>query len=752
MRSGRLWLIPALWAAFVFACAQDGPNPVPEHGVDVLATPAVRASSEIGQQAATPTATPDVDSAREQLKGGGRNNYGGLINPHPGLATLEETILQSDTIARVDYLRSIGSVARTGDWWMALLEFRFEVNEYLKGSGPDEIGAFIFFKHDTEAGAQRAAALLAAAHDTRWDDREAILFLNYIAKHIAPPIELGAGQFWLAAVGNAWTGYVEWYSVASDAKKLWLPAATQPTRGTRGSESPGSSTTTPRLFMLDVPSGTARQSVGARSTAGGPTISLADLKSKITALEAEANAGGTAEYRECVESYYRQIRWTQRSVDALGYISHRHSVPMDSGLPAGTVVQEYPSLIPKSEKPASRLWYEGPDKDLMRFTRVHFNPPPDVIGSIKYTLQSVTARPLPAGTYTFFPNGGRIETCGKDWSFDDNRVLYTLTVTPPELTLHEAFFDPVDIGSAVGADSSNGVLEPNAFMLNGATTTISSLKWEDGAVSMTLNPTASLADYAIDFIDVTGTTTLSLTSDNASTTALAWTVPDKPWADGDLLMLRIYEPISNDATLSALTLSGVDLAFDPATTTYAASVPATTTQTTVTPTLNHDATTYVVKLGGVVDDDGTIPLAAGANVITIDVTAEDAVTTETYTVTITRATPTEPITVTLTPRIDGSSTYVNIAIEWNDPQSCDGQYMVALYTSSDYVVRFMGFHPAPETTSLSRELYTRWGLEFFPAYSPSDTCCGAQAEAKHRRTRTTAPGQNRTAHWSPAAG
>ena len=53
----------------------------------------------------------------------------------------------------------------------------------------------------------------------------------------------------------------------------------------------------------------------------------------------------------------------------------------------------------------------------------------------------------------------------------------------------------------------------------------------------------------------------------------------------------------------------------------------------MTPTTSHDSATYHVKLGGVVDDDGTIPLAAGANVITIDVTAEDGSTTRTYTVT-----------------------------------------------------------------------------------------------------------------------
>ncbi len=227
---------------------------------------------------------------------------------------------------------------------------------------------------------------------------------------------------------------------------------------------------------------------------------------------------------------------------------------------------------------------------------------------------------------------------------------------------------------------------------------------------------------------MTGTTTLSLSHENASTTALAWTVPTAPWAAGDMLMLRIQNPVSNDATLSALALSGVDLTFNTATTTYTASVPATTTQTTVTPTTNDDTATYVVKLGGVVDASGTIPLAAGANVISVEITAEDAVTTETYTVTVTRATPSDPITVTLSPRVEGSETYVNLTIEWNDPQPCDGQYLVALYPSTNYLVRAMGFHPAPATISLSRETYLWWDLRFLSDYwagvscDPSDWC------------------------------
>ena len=99
-------------------------------------------------------------------------------------------------------------------------------------------------------------------------------------------------------------------------------------------------------------------------------------------------------------------------------------------------------------------------------------------------------------------------------------------------------------------------------------------------------------------------------------------------------------PPSTDATLSGLALTRVDIgAFDPASTGYTASVANDVTQTTVTPTTNDDGATYEIKLGGVADKDGTVPLAVGSNVITVEVTAEDGQATKTYTVTVTRAAP-----------------------------------------------------------------------------------------------------------------
>ena len=96
---------------------------------------------------------------------------------------------------------------------------------------------------------------------------------------------------------------------------------------------------------------------------------------------------------------------------------------------------------------------------------------------------------------------------------------------------------------------------------------------------------------------------------------------------------------SGDAGLSALSLSGVALspAFAPGTTTYTASVGYAVAETTVTATLADAGAAYEVKLNGVSDQDGIVPLAVGVgNVIAVVVTAQDGETTQMYTVTVTR--------------------------------------------------------------------------------------------------------------------
>ena len=220
-------------------------------------------------------------------------------------------------------------------------------------------------------------------------------------------------------------------------------------------------------------------------------------------------------------------------------VGSRRDYAVPSGLPAGTTidVQEGPT-----SKTPNALWvweFIGLYREMVRYE--HVNIRPFATGSEYYTfaLRLVTTRPLPADTYVYHPYE-LSPHCTKDLSSIATYIVAHLTVTAPARSVHEAFFDPVAIGEAVGSDD----LSPAEFSLDGSsTTTITSLKWEDGEVTMALSPTStSLADYAIDFIDTTGTTTLSLTSDNASTTALTWTVADAPWSAGDLLMLRLHNP------------------------------------------------------------------------------------------------------------------------------------------------------------------------------------------------------------------
>ena len=629
-----------------------------------------------------------------------------------GPYSVGEEVLGSDTIARVDLLGQTTDVGRAiGPYgWEARLEFRFRVHEYLKGSGPNEIVGEVSQRHfETQAQARAYLPTLVSTHDTRWDNRQALLFMYSAWTENDRRLGDDAGRFVIGSPDS--------YLVTSLSRKRWLPAA-EP--GEQRSANPN-----PR-FLLDAPhpGSATRSGPRAASSDSSPTITLNAVKVMIADLEAKAAMSKL--HRECLAANLEEPRRIAGRAELFGTAVFPVTYSsIESGLPASTEIWRGPGLAVSSTLYTGRQWFEGPDAEHFRFKAVDFKAPDGTADFVNFKKTIVTARPLPAGEYRFFFNNtsAYLALC-TDSTPEGQKNLEpgSLTITAPGRTAHEAFFDPVDIGDAVGADSANGVLNPAAFSLAGAKTTIESLKWENGAVTMELSPTASLADYTLDFIGVTGTTTLSLSSVNASTTALTWTVPDKPWSDGDLLMLRIRRFVSSDATLSGLALTGIDLAFSPATTTYIATVPATTTQTTVTPTANHGSATYVVKLAGVVDNDGTIDLAVGDNVITVVVTAEDTTTTKTYTVTVTRAAPTEPITVTLSPRVDGPVTYVNITIEWNDPQPCDGEYMVALYTSSDYLVSFLGFHPAPETTSLSRESGWWWDFGSFPDYWAGVRC------------------------------
>jgi len=116
----------------------------------------------------------------------------------------------------------------------------------------------------------------------------------------------------------------------------------------------------------------------------------------------------------------------------------------------------------------------------------------------------------------------------------------------------------------------------------------------------------------------------TLGSDNDGYPALAWQGFE-------------HVTISDDATLSNLEASGLTLtpSFASAVTSYSANVANSVSSTTITAAATESAST--VEINGSELTNRVVALNVGENIITVIVTAEDGVTTQTYTVTINRA-------------------------------------------------------------------------------------------------------------------
>ena len=234
----------------------------------------------------------------------------------------------------------------------------------------------------------------------------------------------------------------------------------------------------------------------------------------------------------------------------------------------------------------------------------------------------------PAGAYTLrasVSSPGNVELASASASFSvgepetplsKDAALGGLTLSGVDI----GTFDPDTTGYA--ADVDNDVTE----------TTVTPTVNDDGASYLIKLDGVADADGTVSLAVGSNVITVEVTAADGET-AKTYTVT----------VTRAAPPLSSDATLSGVDLSGVDFgAFDPVTSAYTAEVDNGVTETTVTATVNDDGASYTVKLDGVADSDGVIPLVVGSNVITVEVTAEDGNTTRTYTVTVTRAAPDEP--------------------------------------------------------------------------------------------------------------
>ena len=423
-----------------------------------------------------------------------------------GPTSLEERIFASPVIARVR-LDSVTSTVESGTTYrgtkcIALLEFSFSVQEYLKGSGANHIvavwAAAPFF--DTREEAETALPAIFAARDTRWDDREAIVFLQQDSQGFLPSTQQ-ADRYYISWGGSRpMYSPDDGYSIASRHDKLWLPAAA-------AIGAPSQPSGDQQRFLTDV--GTT------------PMITLGELKARIAAVTAKLNAGdGSGEYLECIQRTYYFERRDSHDINTGGdgFIRKIPDHELDSGLAAASVVYEESPVFGDLPDKKGRTWLDGGDAVLFSVESgdaVPYDFSGDGVNdSIYFARRVVSARPLPAGVYRFHFNDVWAAFVPCDgWTI---RYEWTVTVTAPEGTLHEAFFDPVTVGTAVVADSANGVLKPAEFTdANGAAATIERIAWEagtgeSGTVQLKLSPHNGIAGHTLHFIALDGSVPLSL--------------------------------------------------------------------------------------------------------------------------------------------------------------------------------------------------------------------------------------------------
>ncbi len=450
-------------------------------------------------------------------------------------ASLDEQVFESSVIARATLLSVTATTERVpSDGGEALCyspvqELRFSVHEYLKGSGASELLVVVRgdrkFPIETEARAEADGSV--AKRNTTWDDRQAALFLRHrydpypsggaSGSSSANALEFQTGYFQSARHGASKFEYA-----IDTPSRAWLPAS---------DAAVGHSASVDSLSFITDGTVTAT-----------PVISLAELKSAIAEMAAMLEAGkGIEGHTVCIRSKFNHERYMRaQRLEGYPWTPASFSETLSSNSASGAEIDR--DFMDTGEPKYHKFWVSGPDK-------AHFQAPivdddSDPANGYYFTLS--TTRPLPAGAYVVNFNMQHADYIPCNFIPNGAYFQWTVTAEAPSGVLHEAFFDPVDLGGgAVGADGSKGVLKPAAFRYGNGTTTIERIEWASNAVEIELDPHTTLANHHADFIALNGTVSLRLDFDDASAvteggdTSLQWSGCAKPWKDGDLLMLRI---------------------------------------------------------------------------------------------------------------------------------------------------------------------------------------------------------------------
>ena len=211
-------------------------------------------------------------------------------------------------------------------------------------------------------------------------------------------------------------------------------------------------------------------------------------------------------------------------------------------------------------------------------------------------------------------------------------------------------------------------------------------------------------------------------------------VGNDEWVSVDDINITSSVAVSSNADLSNLILSSGTLVpiFSSATTGYTANVANATSSITVTPTTGNANSTVTINGNSVLSGNASvpIPLNVGANVITTIVTAQDAVTTKTYTVTVTRAAAGTPLLTTTSALTDFGAVCINTTAGPNsftlNGNNLDGSNIVLAplpgFTYSEsiggpYTSSTLSFGYGGGSTFTGKNIYVKFGPTVVQSYS-----------------------------------
>ena len=552
---------PSMPATAVQA-SQPGPSPstptsVASVGQSARITPTVPTPTPTDTspvKLAINTEMPDPTSTPEAVGQPSQNNLAvptptPVVHHHGSLyrnaaAPLDSRINHADVIALVNLRQATGitetvpSDAGVAPTYRPAVEFRFEVIEYLKGAGEDEIVVWDPAPHTfltSEESQENAEHKLAVRRNSTWDDRAAVVFLYVMQKGDSGDSTIDPYQ---VHYGFRTMNDTDWGEHTIDeVGKAWLPAKER---------TPGAQDVA--TFVRSA--GDGLELLTDADPNGGSDdvpliITLGDLRSRIdgvTTLVAEGK--GVEGYEECLTQRYYTEHWILSWEARNGPYDERPAIPkqVSSGQPADT--EFHNSYIAGGE--FSKWWLTGADAVLFTVKIVDESGQvivPDDRDLVEFHVSSRVARPLPAGTYEFEEHEQLLSWIPCDHSVPVRK--WQINVVAPDDSVHEAFFDPVEVDDSVGVSGTVGVLAPRALSVEGEETALASLMWQTGSVAMELNDHISLGEYTLDFISLDGSMPLSLSFNDATTdneaAIFTWAVDEQPWRDGDLLMLRIRE-------------------------------------------------------------------------------------------------------------------------------------------------------------------------------------------------------------------